>query len=698
MNSYYDSFKTTELIILGILDSEIEQMWPPYSEYFQQTFTFAHLMIRIRHDLEDADYMTPEELAELNVELYEHLLPDNYEHSFANPEYAVKASGIEIGRVLSAIAAEVYSAIPYVYNGDSESLLLRLHLLYDTYSICKRFDYAESDDNEIAMTLRSVLYTYVYENYPREMRLRLRAKLDPDHPMINIEEIIGTRGIDELCEYIHTEECTEKLLRMLYLSGEYISDNETQLIRKFAATDSKDLISMADTYVEGYITGFAVTGKDISIKDVVELRFNLGFLPLELISAKRFLKSGLRCSMERAPFNIFGGRSVEKNGVFGANINPQFDMDHKDDLSLILDEDLNKQRINALRDAYKELWDLAAVQAGPAVMEIFGEPDYEPVIKSEAPAYDENTRKLKTGYSTEAGIITNKFIPGDERSYTIISYPVPSIGDNFEEVFDATVRINTLDYDEYAKIQKKIIDALDTARFVYVKGMGDNRTDMRVHLHKLKYPESETNFENCVADVNIPVGEVFTSPLLALTEGTLHVTHVYLNGIEYHDLEIEVKDGYVTDYNCAEGKKLIEDNILFNHETLPIGEFAIGTNTTAYVLSRRLGIENKLPILIAEKTGPHFAFGDTCYSHCEDLRLYNPDGKEVTARDNEASVLRLTDPSKAYFNCHTDITIPFDELGSIRAVSEKGDSVDIISGGRFVLEGCEKLNEPFDKF
>ena len=52
-----------------------------------------------------------------------------------------------------------------------------------------------------------------------------------------------------------------------------------------------------------------------------------------------------------------------------------------------------------------------------------------------------------------------------------------------------------------------------------------------------------------------------------------------------------------------------------------MGEFAIGTNTTAYVFAAKYGIGDKLPILIAEKMGPHFAVGDTCYSHEEDLEM-----------------------------------------------------------------------------
>lgn len=71
----------------------------------------------------------------------------------------------------------------------------------------------------------------------------------------------------------------------------------------------------------------------------------------------------------------------------------------------------------------------------------------------------------------------------------------------------------------------------------------------------------------------------------------------------------------------------VRENVLANHETLPIGEFAIGTNTAAYAMAREYHIEGKLPILIAEKTGPHFAVGDTCYSWAEDTPVYNPDKK-----------------------------------------------------------------------
>ena len=244
---------------------------------------------------------------------------------------------------------------------------------------------------------------------------------------------------------------------------------------------------------------------------------------------------------------------------------------------------------------------------------------------------------------------------------------------------------------------------LDTADTVHITGKGENKTDLYVNIWKLKDAAKESAFENCVADVNIPVGEVFTSPVLEGTNGKLFVSQVYLNELNYRNLEIDFKDGMVADYTCAnfadeaENKKYIRDNVLMHHETLPMGEFAIGTNTTAYRMARDFAIADKLPILIAEKTGPHFAVGDTCYSHEEDNISYNPDGKAIVARENSVSALRGTDMEKAYYNCHTDITIPYDELDKITVIRADGTTEDIISGGRFVLAGTEELNKPLDR-
>ena len=353
---------------------------------------------------------------------------------------------------------------------------------------------------------------------------------------------------------------------------------------------------------------------------------------------------------------------------------------------------------------YEQHRGLAAQFAGPAVMETFGETPFSPKQVPEAPSYTDEQRELALKYDSRSGQLTNEYIKGEERSFTIVAYPVPEIGERYPEIFDEVLKINTLDAELYEKVQQTMIDALDQGEYVRVTGKGENHTDIRVQLHPLADPDKETKFENCVADVNIPVGEVFTSPVLEGTSGVLHVSRVYLEGLEYKDLELVFRDGMIEDYRCGnfadeeQGRRYIYDNILKNHSTLPLGEFAIGTNTTAYVAARKYGIENKMPILIAEKTGPHFAVGDTCYSWSEDIRVYNPSGKEIVAKDNSISLKRRIDVSKAYFNCHTDITVPYEELEEISVVTKEGKHIILLKDGKFVLPGTEVLNEPLKGF
>ena len=91
------------------------------------------------------------------------------------------------------------------------------------------------------------------------------------------------------------------------------------------------------------------------------------------------------------------------------------------------------------------------------------------------------------------------------QSFTIIAFPKPEIGPDFEDIFRETIAINTLDYRKYQKIQQKLIDALDKADRVEITGQDGNETSMKVQLHTLNDPAKQTNFENCVSD-EYPIG------------------------------------------------------------------------------------------------------------------------------------------------------------------------------------------------
>ena len=659
---------------------EEELVREPYRDFFRKTGDFILEICRIHDRIREGwlEKASMEELKENNHKMYEDILPEHYEESYGNPSYAWKILGRDFGQLLSFLYTEVRGMIVFAYEDRLFDMTVAMELFVQIYNLFEDPEVSPKD-------VKDAIYWYV-SDYSDEMAgYRVREGVDP--------------SLDSAVRIICESDLTD--LRYLYKYGEYVTENELAMAAFLNTLPEEEIQAMARTYTEGYRIGFIQGRKDITKKKTVNIRFQLGFERMVKAAIEQFREMGLAPVIYRSAVHSVNKKQAHRIGYYGAIPNQQFDYDHKDDAALYLDHEFVQRKLRVLQVAYEQVKELANTHGGPACIETFGEKPFVPVSKKEACALSPHQQKLQVSYDNESGQIVNRYIKGEERSFTIIAYPVKEIGENFEEIFRETVKINTLDNQLYQQIQQNIIEALDKGEYVRIKGREGNETDLRVHLHHLADPKKQTNFENCVADVNIPVGEVFTSPVLQGTDGVLFVSKVFLNGLEYKDLKICFQDGKIAEYSCRnfqdeeENRKLIKENILYHHDTLPLGEFAIGTNTTAYVMAQKYQIGHLLPILIAEKMGPHFAVGDTCYSWCEDTPVYNPDGREIIARDNEVSIQRKQDISKAYLGCHTDITIPYDELDSICVEALDGSEIYIIREGRFVLPGTETLNEAF---
>ena len=655
----------------------------PYREYFQHVARFILKLDELKQNVESGKQkeMSEEELQEEMKDLYADELEANYEKSYANPAYAVSVLGGELGSFLSAVYTEIRGSISYVQEQRMEYVVIGAELFIEIYN---KFEEEKQPQPE---SLKEIFYWYASDYCDVFAADRIKDQINPESGCFIVNMIMN----EDLSD-----------LRYLYRMGEYVGENERGTAAYLNSLPQEKIDKMADTFSEGYRIGFVNTGKDLSKKSVVNIYYAMGFERIVKKAIENFAKMGLKPSIFRTSHSVITRGRNSQVGFFNISGNRQYVYDHRDDIGLVMDKQYVERKLEVMRTTYEQNKEIAAGYAGPAVIDIFGEKTFVPQAKPEAVKLSEKQEELLVAMNGRAGRLTNEYLPGDERSFTIISWPVPEIGEQYHEIFDETIKINTLDYKLYQKVQQTMIDALDKGEYVKVTGSGENQTDLKVMLHPLADPAKETIFENCVADVNIPVGEVFTSPVLEGTEGTLFVSKVFLHGLPYYNLKISFKEGKITEYTCTnfdseeENKKYIFDNILHNHQTLPIGEFAIGTNTTAYAVAKKYDIADKYTILIAEKTGPHFAVGDTCYSWAEDVKVYNPDGKEIIARDNSISILRKEDPSKAYFQCHTDITIPYDELGSIVVVAKDGTETEIIRDGRFVLPGTEILNEPLN--
>lgn len=568
-------------------NSEIEDAG--LAAYFTYTAEFLLLVDKWNEKRKAGGYdkLPLEELQHWNTVLYEDIIGKQYDNSFANPSYACARLGEDIGRILSFLYTELRGCIVFAAEQRKADFTVLLELFVECYCICK-------GGENIAAQLKDSIYWYMSDYSDDFIEYRVREQLDP--------------SLDFAVRIIMDSDLTD--LRYLYRYGEYITENELRTAAFLNTLSQTEIEQMASTFTEGYRIGFELGNKDISKKKLVNIRYCIGFERLVREEIRQFEQMGLKTTIYRAAQHSINKRMHHKIGYYATSPNKQMDYDHRFDNALYLDAQFTERKLGALRFAYEQHKEAAAVFGGPAVMEVFGENPFEPEDKKEALHLDEKQQKLSVKYDSESSAVVNKYIKGEERSFTIIAYPLPEISENadeYEKIFHEIVRINTLDYNQYKEIQQTIIDALDSAEYVHVKGCGNNQTDMRVSLQKITNPQKETVFENCLADVNIPLGEVFTSPVLKGTEGILNVSSVYLNDLKFINLKVSFKDGMVTDYSCdnfedaKKGRQYFKENVLLNHDTLPIGEFAIGTNTTAYVMANQYDIVYKLPILIVEK-------------------------------------------------------------------------------------------------
>ena len=199
-------------------------------DYFRNVADFAMQIeelarLQMRDELES---WTLSQLQKLNHDLYADILPDHYEISYANPSFAARLLGEEIGPMLSAFYAQFRSAIVFAY----ECRLTDITILCETFiEIYNMFE----GEIPSAKSIRDVLYWFHSDYTDVTLTYRIREQLDPS--LTFAKDIIMKSDLSDL--------------RYLYRFGEYISDAELQIASLLNTLPEETICKMASAYTEG---------------------------------------------------------------------------------------------------------------------------------------------------------------------------------------------------------------------------------------------------------------------------------------------------------------------------------------------------------------------------------------------------------------------------------------------------------------
>ena len=234
-----------------------ESISTAFQPFFRSTAAFLLQIEDARRKIESKTWETLslEQMQEINKALYEDILEEQYGHSYADPAYAVKQLGEEYGQLLSLLYTELRGGIPFAFENRLDYLTIQNELFIEIYNCF------ETEELPEYKTLKDIIYWYASDYCDVFLADRIEEQICPQYSFA--ADIIMGMDLDDV--------------RYLYRFGEYITENELGTARHLNELPPETLKKMADVYTEGYRVGFINTGKDLSIKSVVNIRYSLGF-------------------------------------------------------------------------------------------------------------------------------------------------------------------------------------------------------------------------------------------------------------------------------------------------------------------------------------------------------------------------------------------------------------------------------------
>ena len=151
-----EQYEERHVLAVGRLRGIVSEETVPeqYLPYFQDGAIFLLELENVRRKVESGEWnrYSVEEMKSLNEILYSDVLEEHYGSSYANPAYAAEKFGLEMGRLLSMLYAEMRSGIPYSFENRADYLTILFELFIEVYNSF------ESDTVPDTKEIRDIIY------------------------------------------------------------------------------------------------------------------------------------------------------------------------------------------------------------------------------------------------------------------------------------------------------------------------------------------------------------------------------------------------------------------------------------------------------------------------------------------------------------------------------------------------------------
>jgi aminopeptidase len=155
--------------------------------------------------------------------------------------------------------------------------------------------------------------------------------------------------------------------------------------------------------------------------------------------------------------------------------------------------------------------------------------------------------------------------------WCVMRYPSPAFAMNAKmptaTFADFYYKACLLDYAELNERMKPLHELLASGRELKLIGDGTN----------ISFSIEGQSWIPCAGDLNIPDGEIFSSPILDSVNGTISYAPTVYEGKPFEFIKLVVKDGTVVDFDSSNNRGL-EEILATDEGARRFGEFSFGTN------------------------------------------------------------------------------------------------------------------------